>query len=199
MLDDLGGNVVSVLTLLYQLRIQYHTKIFISFFPSTEAQNTGSGLTTCYEITKDNQGTVDIRMGACVIGLRADDILIFDRITQFVVKNNLYSMQLTILIPLPGSRLRERLLAENRVININDWAKYTCNYINIIPRNVTAGQLQEGFCSIHRRVYSDEACTRRTEYFKEIYNNIAEKKHVKNIHCTTYSDIGSSIKYKSGK
>ena len=109
-------------------------------------------------------------MGAFVIGLDTDTVSTFNEIGEFVTRNNLYAMQLTILTPLPGSRLRERLLAENRITNINDWGRYTCNDINIIPKNMTAEQLQAGFFSIHRRVYSDEACIRRMEYFKKIYH-----------------------------
>lgn len=129
-------------------------------------------------------------MGAFVIGLDTDTISIFDRIAEFVIKNNLYAMQLTILTPLPGSRLRERLLGENRIANVNDWTKYTCNDINIIPRNMTAEQLREGFFLIHRRVYGDEACTQRMKYFKEIYNKIAKNKLATN----TSGKISSSIR-----
>jgi len=120
-------------------------------------------------------------MGAFVIGLDTDTVSTFNEIAEFVIRNNLYAMQLTILTPLPGSRLRERLLAENRITNLNDWARYTCNDINIIPRNMTPEQLQAGFFSIHRRVYSDEACTRRMEYFKEIYTKIVGNKPVKDM------------------
>jgi radical SAM superfamily enzyme YgiQ (UPF0313 family) len=128
-------------------------------------------------------------MGGFVIGLDTDTVSTFNEIAEFVIRNNLYAMQLTILTPLPGSRLRERLLAENRITNINDWSRYTCNDINIIPRNMTAEQLQAGFFSIHRRVYSDEACRRRMEYFKEIYSKIVENKSVKDIHFRSHNAL----------
>lgn len=112
-------------------------------------------------------------MGAFIIGLDTDTVSSFDRIAGFVLKNNLYAMQLTVLTPFPGSRLRERLLAENRITNINDWTRYTCNDINIIPRNMTPEQLRGGFMDIHRRVYGDEACVRRMEYFKKLYSGVS--------------------------
>lgn len=112
-------------------------------------------------------------MGAFVIGLDSDDISIFDRIADFIIGNNLYAAQITILTPVPGSRLRDRLLAENRIQNINDWTKYTFTEVNFIPRNMTVSQLRNGYMSIHRKIYSNEAYTQRMDYFKNIYKRNA--------------------------
>jgi radical SAM superfamily enzyme YgiQ (UPF0313 family) len=127
-------------------------------------------------------------MGAFVIGLDSDTTATFNDIAEFVVENNLYAMQLTVLTPLPGSRLRDRLLAENRITNINDWARYTCNDINIVPQNMTAAQLREGFLAIHRRVYNDEACAQRMEDFKAISNRMARDKRSKPVSQRTPHD-----------
>jgi len=108
-------------------------------------------------------------MGAFVLGLDTDDMSTFDGISEFIIKNNLYAAQVTVLTPLPGNRLREKLLSENRIININNWSKYTCNDVNIIPLNMSPEQLRSGFLAVHRKIYSPEANKRRLDYFKSIY------------------------------
>lgn len=61
---------------------------------------------------------------------------------------------------------------------------------------MTPDQLEVGFFSIYRRLYSDEACTRRMEYFKEIYITIVETQRVNNVHCRVLHRHYPSIKYE---
>lgn len=108
-------------------------------------------------------------MGAFIVGLDTDTVAVFDEIADFVLRTNLYAMQVTVATPYPGSRLRERLLTEGRVINLTDWSKYTCNDVNIIPLKMTGDQLKAGFLAVNRKIYSDDVCIGRMKHFKELY------------------------------
>ena len=87
----------------------------------------------------------------------------------------MFCISVSVLTPVPGSRLRERLLRENRIININDWRRYSFNEVNIIPRNMTPQQLKVGFLSIQKRIYSDEVNIKRMKYFKNIFKKTIAK------------------------
>lgn len=55
-------------------------------------------------------------LGAFIVGLDNDDKTIFSQLIDFVVKHNLFETQVTISTPLPGTRLRDRLEREGRLL-----------------------------------------------------------------------------------
>jgi len=107
-------------------------------------------------------------LGAFIIGLDHDDISIVDELSDFIISNNLYATQITILTPLPGTRLRERLSEEKRIFT-NDWSRYTFENAVFIPKNMSIIELDECLMRIYQRVYSREARTAVVQHFKGIY------------------------------
>ena len=110
-------------------------------------------------------------LGAFIIGLDEDDSSVARVMSDFIIENHLYAAQIMILTPVPGTRLRERLLQENRVIS-NDWGRYTFLDVNFIPKRMKPEELQNSLLEIYKRVYSKEARMAVVKYFKEIYANL---------------------------
>lgn len=51
-------------------------------------------------------------LGSFIIGLDDDDTRVFQDLFRFILENKLYAAQVTVLTPLPGTRLRQRLERE---------------------------------------------------------------------------------------
>jgi radical SAM superfamily enzyme YgiQ (UPF0313 family) len=115
-------------------------------------------------------------MGAFMVGLDDDDKEAFQVLTDFIIKNNLFGAQVTILTPLPGTRLRKRLSEENRIINTS-WNNYTGFDVNFIPNKMTGKELQEGFKEVYKKIYSPEVRVRKLKYFKDIYASLLRRKN----------------------
>jgi radical SAM superfamily enzyme YgiQ (UPF0313 family) len=107
-------------------------------------------------------------MGAFIVGLDTDDESVFSRITEFVYSAKLYATTVTILTPFPGTRLRQRILSEGRLLPLT-WASYTGYNVTFVPRKMTANALQSGLVSIYRDLFSSESYLRTLSYFKSVY------------------------------
>lgn len=107
-------------------------------------------------------------LGAFILGFDTDDASVFGRVVEFVARNNVYSSQITILTPLPGTPLRDRLLKEDRVLP-TAWENYTFTDANFVPRNMSVRQLEEGIVSTYEAIYSPEAMEKRLSHFKRLY------------------------------
>ncbi|MFH1782880.1 MAG: radical SAM protein [Candidatus Omnitrophota bacterium] len=110
-------------------------------------------------------------MGAFMVGFDNDDKTVFKKTSDFIVDNKLYAAQITILTPLPGTRLRDRLKNENRLLS-KTWDNYTFLDVNFMPANMTPNELQKGLFEIYKKVYSKDSAIKRTQHFKNIYKNV---------------------------
>jgi len=108
-------------------------------------------------------------LGSFVLGLDGDDLSAFNRTSDFIIKNHLYASQLTVLTPLPGTRLRERLEKENRLFAHDRWERYTFWDVNFIPKNMNPQELERGLLEVHRRIYSKKVLSGVAKYFKDVY------------------------------
>jgi radical SAM superfamily enzyme YgiQ (UPF0313 family) len=83
------------------------------------------------------------------IAIHAMWVLGFDSDTLETVKDNIRASikwqvetsQFLILVPIPGSRLYDRLKDTNRIFN-SDWSKYDGHHVTFYPERMTARQLQ---------------------------------------------------------
>jgi radical SAM superfamily enzyme YgiQ (UPF0313 family) len=113
-------------------------------------------------------------MGAFIIGFDNDDTSIFKKTMNFIIKNRLFAAQVTILTPLPGTRLREKLKKEERVLN-NDWKCYTGFDVNFIPKQIPPQVLQQDLLKVYRGIYNKEIRLQIAKHFKDIYLNLADR------------------------
>jgi len=93
---------------------------------------------------------------------------VFDDVSHFVKDSGLYEVQITFLTAFPGTPLYERLRREGRVIREKAWELCTLFDINIIPKNMSAAQLQSGFLALGKRLYSSEETGERRRKFKNM-------------------------------
>lgn len=109
--------------------------------------------------------------GTFIFGLDHDTQQTFKDTSDFILNNNLYASTFTILTPFPGTRVRERLKKENRVLS-TEWNNYTKFSVNIIPKNITQQGLIKGITELYQITNSKEYLIRRLKYFKQIYDNL---------------------------
>lgn len=107
-------------------------------------------------------------MGAFIIGFDGDDLSSFDRLSNFIIENNLFGAQVTILTPTPGTRLRDRMMKEGRILP-DSWKNYTGFDVNFIPKKMSSKDLQRGLLKIYKRIYTSEVRAKKVEFFKNIY------------------------------
>lgn len=113
-------------------------------------------------------------MGSFIIGLDNDDISVFNKIIDFVIENNLYDVQVSILTPLPGTRLRERMEKEGRLLPTK-WDNYTLCDVNFIHDKLSKEEIEHGAYEVYTKVNSQEVYMKKMEYFKEIHKNLIQK------------------------
>ncbi len=110
-------------------------------------------------------------LGAFIIGLDEDDMSVVDDISNFIIDNRLYASHIAILTPLPGTRLRDRLLKENRILS-SDWKRYALTNVNFIPKRMKPEELEHGLLEIYKRVYNKDVRSSIVKHFMGIYANL---------------------------
>jgi radical SAM superfamily enzyme YgiQ (UPF0313 family) len=106
--------------------------------------------------------------GCFVLGLDADTPESFDDVLTFVRDSGLYEVQVTFMTAFPGTPLYHRLKAEGRIIRDKAWELCTLFDINITPKNMSVGQLQNGFLKLVKELYSAEETQSRRRRFKRM-------------------------------
>lgn len=113
-----------------------------------------------------------IVFGSFIFGLDNDDKSVFKNVVTFMDENNITG-QLTIATPLPGSRLYERLRAENRLLMDEPfWDR--CTFLDVLfkPKNLSVADLEDGFIWAYGQVFNRESFAKRSAFLKSIYKNI---------------------------
>jgi radical SAM superfamily enzyme YgiQ (UPF0313 family) len=79
-----------------------------------------------------------------------------DRFYAFIRHTALDTVQILKPVPIPGSRLAERLRSQGRIFPLKSvgWDKYDGNFLCFLPDGVSAKELQEQATRILRRFYS---------------------------------------------
>jgi len=72
-------------------------------------------------------------VGAFIIGLDGDTPDSIDALINFIVDNNVFVPQVTILTPLPGTRLYDRFKTEDRLL-YKPWSDHTFLEVNFRPK-----------------------------------------------------------------
>lgn len=88
-----------------------------------------------------------------VFGFDKDDKNVFRKTIDFLVRNHIAYADFFILTPLPGTKLREKLQSENRLLS-NDWSNYDSQQAVFKPKLMTAEELNQGLWEAYQRFYS---------------------------------------------
>jgi radical SAM superfamily enzyme YgiQ (UPF0313 family) len=111
--------------------------------------------------------------GCFILGLDSHTPAVFDNVFQFVRESGLYEVQVTFLTAFPGTALYHRLRQEGRIIQDDAWELCTLFDINFQPKNMSVAELQAGFLSLVKRLYSAEETAKRRAKFKRMLKTSA--------------------------
>ncbi|MCG6538238.1 MAG: radical SAM protein, partial [Syntrophales bacterium LBB04] len=103
-------------------------------------------------------------IGTFIIGNDDEPSSYYERLADFMIRSGIDAFQVTILTPLPGTALMERIVAEDRLACTDfpkDWDKFRMSYVVIQPRGTTAEIIYEGDNHIKHRLYSFPTFQRR--------------------------------------
>ncbi len=99
-------------------------------------------------------------VGSFMFGLDGDEEDVFERTAEFAEEAELDVGQFSILTPLPGTRLYEKLEREGRITE-RDWSKYDGEHCTFQPIGMTAEALESGFHWLYEHFYSWRSIMRR--------------------------------------
>ena len=110
-----------------------------------------------FKALRDNGIDVSTEM---IIGLDGDDESIFERSYRFIVENKISIPRVHIITPIPGTRLFEEMLLENR-ITTRDFSRYSGGKVNFLPKNIRPEILQAGYWQLYRQLFSWHSILKR--------------------------------------
>ncbi len=91
--------------------------------------------------------------GMFVLGADTDDIGTIHRTLDFAIKNNLDTIQIIALTPLPGTKVFSQMMAAGRILH-TDWSKYNLQHVVFKPARMSATALQIETGRANVRFYS---------------------------------------------
>ena len=112
-------------------------------------------------------------IGAFVFGSDGDRKDVFERTTEFIEDAHIDAIQLSVLTPLPGTRLYDRLNQEGRLLRTDypeDWKYYDFLEPVFEPRHMSPDELKEGVTRMYK-----EATTRAAS-LKMAFNSMIQTK-----------------------
>ncbi|MGD9212862.1 MAG: radical SAM protein, partial [Desulfobacteraceae bacterium] len=92
-------------------------------------------------------------LGLFMLGFDEDDPTIFQRTRDFIEEANLGICSFSILTPLPGTSIFDKLRKEGRLIHQN-WDLYNYFNVNYEPKLMSREELREGFNRVVNSLYS---------------------------------------------
>ena len=95
-----------------------------------------------------------------VFGLDEDDVSVFKRTLDWIVRNKIETVTSHILTPYPGTKLYSSLVEENRIVDFN-LSNYNTAHVVYRPKNMTAEELYSGYLWIYKEVYTLKNIIRR--------------------------------------
>jgi hypothetical protein len=108
--------------------------------------------------------------GFFIVGLDGDDRSSFDRLFEFIHRSEIAIPILNILIPAPGTGTHDRLRRESRLLvkdeedflENNPMYNVSCNRCFYIPKQMSAGEVEDGYLNLVRRLSSVGEILRRS-------------------------------------
>jgi radical SAM superfamily enzyme YgiQ (UPF0313 family) len=112
------------------------------------------------KITSNLQRHKILVLGSFIFGFDEDDNTVFRNTLDFIVESKIDLLHYAIVTPFPGTKLFDRLQAENRILTY-DWAKYDGTRVVYTPAKMTAQELQNGFFYIYKKSHTLPSIFRR--------------------------------------
>lgn len=103
-------------------------------------------------------------LGAFIYGLDSDTRETIENRAKYIINSSVDEMQSSILTPLPGTPLFERMQQDGRLIHDNfpeDWARYDFTEVVFKPKLMTAKKLKESIYSAWETLYNEKQLKRK--------------------------------------
>ena len=88
-----------------------------------------------------------------MLGYDGDTPAIFEQVLDFCQQARLEAAIFPILTPYPGTKVRQRLEAEGRIIS-SDWRDYDMEHVTFQPKGMSVQELQQGYDWLCSSFYS---------------------------------------------
>jgi radical SAM superfamily enzyme YgiQ (UPF0313 family) len=102
--------------------------------------------------------------GSFIVGLDDDDLSSFAALERFIDESGIDTIHLQILKPYPGTRLRDRLAREGRLLSEDDWDNLSELRIDYVPRLIAPDRLVQEYRNTLERITSIERIERRLQH-----------------------------------
>lgn len=99
-------------------------------------------------------------IGCFIFGFDSDGPSVFEESCDFI-SQHVDVPQLSILTPMPGTRLFRKMERQGRLLDRN-WSKYDITHVTFRPARMTPEELEEGYRWISNKIYSLRACLARS-------------------------------------
>lgn len=103
-------------------------------------------------------------LGTFIFGLESDNVDDLHERADFIINSSIDCYQTSVLTPVPGTTLYERIKSENRLIDDNypdDWQKYHAFEVVMKPKQMTAETLKNEMNQIWHKIYSKEVILKK--------------------------------------
>ena len=110
--------------------------------------------------------------GCFIVGHDADREGVFEELREFIDRSGLLETQITVLTPFPGTRLLERLRAEDRLLYDRFWDRCTLFDVVYRPRHMTPERLEEGLRWLMAELYNEAHLARRKRRYVDLMKDL---------------------------
>jgi radical SAM superfamily enzyme YgiQ (UPF0313 family) len=128
---------------------------------SIDSVNKGQNKIKDYETLIDCLHAHGIMVNSSLVfGFDFDTKDTFAETLKWLIKNKVESMTSHILTPYPGTKLYDKLLEENRIIDFN-LSHYNTSNVVFQPKNMTPEELRSGYLDMYRKFYATRSIIKR--------------------------------------
>lgn len=107
-------------------------------------------------------------MGMFIIGFDHDTEESLARLSDFLSSTDFHQVDVSILTPIPGTRVYDEMKAAGRLLRDGDWAAWTWQRAVYAPRHLSPERLAAWADALLARFYLPENARRRRARFKEL-------------------------------
>jgi radical SAM superfamily enzyme YgiQ (UPF0313 family) len=141
------------------------THVFIGFETTEEGSleemhkgvNLKTGVSNYGQVVKRLHDAGIGVMGAFIIGNDHETDAYYRNLAAFIIRAGIDIVQISILTPLPGTALMDKVIAEGRLLYNNfpaDWEKFRFSYLTHQPEGLSVDSVYAGNNYIKKRIYS---------------------------------------------
>lgn len=127
--------------------------------------NLKTGIARYRELIKRIQDHGIAVIGLLIFGSDGESSEVFDRAARFVEESSMDAVHLTIMTPLPGTKLFDQMTREGRIVfnrYPEDWIQYSLGSLVYRPSDVSPAKFAAGWKRMIDSVYSKKAVMKRT-------------------------------------